>query len=572
MINTIHFIYIIINLLNIESDFSFIYRLRVLIFIRKFLGFIIKKKSNIKPKFIIQNELSKINEFCENWNSDYRNLDIFLKSLKIKSSTDSAIIEPYFRDWSNMEGFAYLLVRPRNKYECAIILKICFKCNILLTISAGKTNLTGSATPRGGIILSTSLLTDPSIELDLKNKEASCPIGIPLEDFRKKVLDESNQTLYYPVDPTSRNDAYVGGTLSCNASGFIPGQKGATRYWVKELEFLLPNGDLVDIRRDQYISEKGNFSIEYEGKNIDLPVPTYNRPKIKNASGIFSNKNGKVDLIDLIIGSEGILGMITSCKLGLADYPKENLELFFSLKNESDAIDFYEFLYDYFDNDLGKITALEYFGHNSQNYMNNREFLFSNAEDVGIYLQIPVFNDSLESKIEDWIKIFQSFNSKIDLENIVVLNDPENWKKFFEARHSLPDNALTKTKKLGGVSIITDTIVPSENFRTYLQKVHKKLKSNKIEYLLFGHLGDCHLHFHLIPNKDQEKESFDAYDYMVDLSSQLGGVYSAEHGTGKRKRNDFKKCYGENAVKMIKALKSTIDPINFLNRGNLISH
>jgi len=541
-------------------------------FIKIILGVIIKNKSNIKPKIIIQNELNKITEFCEDWDSDYGNLDIFFKSLNIKSSTDLAIIEPYFRDWSNMEGFAHLLVRPKNKFECAIILKICFKCNILLTISAGKTNLTGSATPKGGVVLSTSLLTDPSIELDVKNKEASSPIGIPLEDFRNKVLEESDHTLYYPVDPTSRNDAYVGGTLSCNASGFIPGQKGATRYWVKELDFLLPNGDLVQIRRNQYISENGSFSIEYEGKNILLPVPTYNRPKIKNASGIFSDKGGKVDLVDLIIGSEGILGMITSCKLGLTDYPKENLELFLSLKSESEAIDFYEFLYNYFNNDMSKITALEYFGYNSQNFMNHREFLFSNADDVGIYLQIPIFNNSLESKIEDWINIFQSFNSKIDLDTIIVLNDQENWKKFFEARHSLPENALTKTRKIGGVSIITDTIVPSKNFRTYLEKVHKRLQNSKIEYLLFGHLGDCHLHFHLIPNKDQEKESLDAYDYLIDLSSQLGGVYSAEHGTGKRKRNDFKKCYGEDAVNMIRTLKNTIDPNNFLNRGNLISH
>ena len=535
------------------------------------MDIIIKQSSNIKPKNIISEHHKSIIDFSKTWKGDYEELNSFLKSFSIAASADIDIIKPYFRDWSNMDGYADLLVRPKNKFECAIILKTCYNCNILLTISAGKTNLTGSATPRGGIILSTSLLTEPDIELDLENKDASAPIGIPLEDFRNRVLEISDQKLYYPVDPTSRNDAYVGGTLSCNASGFIPGQKGATRYWVKELEFLLPNGDLVYIKRGQYISENGIFSLDYEGKTISLPVPTYNRPKIKNASGIFSDENGIVDLIDLIIGSEGILGIITSCKLGLTDYPKENLELFLSLSSESDAIDFYEFLYDYFDHDMSKITALEYFGYNSQNYMNHKEFLFSNENDVGIYLQIPIFSNSLDSKIDEWIKILQSFNSKLDLDSVVVLNDPESWKKFFEARHSLPDNALTKTHRIGGVSIITDTIVPNYNFRIYLEKVHKNLRRSKIEYLLFGHLGDCHLHFHLIPKKNQEKESLEAYDYMIDLSSKLGGVYSAEHGTGKRKRNDFKKCYGEEAVTMIKNLKTTIDPNNFLNKGNLIS-
>ena len=116
----------------------------------------------------------------------------------------------------------------------------------------------------------------------------------------KQILELSNNNLFYPVNPTSRNDAFVGGTLSCNASGFIPGDKGATRYWVKEIEFLLPNGDMVDIKRGQYISNKGVFTLQYDEKSIQLPMPTYKRPKIKNASGLYSDENGKVDLIDLI--------------------------------------------------------------------------------------------------------------------------------------------------------------------------------------------------------------------------------------------------------------------------------
>ena len=80
------------------------------------------------------------------------------------------------------------------------------------------------------------------------------------------------------------------------------------------------------------------------------------------------------------------------------------------------------------------------------------------------------------------------------------------------------------------------------------------------------------MHFHLIPKKEQEKESLEIYDYLIDLSSKLGGVYSAEHGTGKRKRNDFKKCYGEEAVEMVNKLKSTLDPNHLLNRGNLINY
>ena len=155
-----------------------------------------------------------------------------------------------------------------------------------------------------------------------------------------------------------------------------------------------------------------------------------------------------------------------------------------------------------------------------------------------MYLQVPIFNHDIDTKMMEWAKILEQFDPSINLDNIIILNDSINWKKFFEARHSIPDNALTRTKQLGGISIITDTIVPYRNFKKYLSLVHKKLQHENIEYLLFGHLGDCHLHFHLIPTHKQQKKSLKVYDYMIDLSAQLEGVYSAEHGTGKRKRND----------------------------------
>ena len=218
------------------------------------------------------------------------------------------------------------------------------------------------------------------------------------------------------------------------------------------------------------------------------------------------------------------------------------------------------------------LTALEYFGFNSQTYMKHKDFLFKKDTDVGIYLQIPIYNETIENISLKWIDIFTDFDKSLDTDNIIVLNEPLNWKKFFEARHSIPDNALTKTKQLGGISIITDTIVPPENFSHYLQKVHAKLQSNNIEYLLFGHLGDCHLHFHLIPTKVQQPKALEVYNQIIENSTELGGVYSAEHGTGKRKRPDFIKCFGEGAADQVRNAKAAIDPGFLLNRGNVVEY
>jgi len=198
--------------------------------------------------------------------------------------------------------------------------------------------------------------------------------------------------------------------------------------------------------------------------------------------------------------------------------------------------------------------------------------LFKIEDEVGIYLQIPLYNDTIDIAAEKWFRIIQSSNCKVNEETIILLNDPRNWQIFFNARHSIPVNALKKTHQLDTWSILTDTIVPLENFEKFLIKTHKILRESKIEYLLFGHLGDCHLHFHMIPTKVQQKMALTIYDKIIKQSNKLGGVYSAEHGTGKRKRSDFLECYGIQGVKNIHKTKMTFDPEYLLNRGNVIEY
>ena len=116
----------------------------------------------------------------------------------------------------------------------------------------------------------------------------------------------------------------------------------------------------------------------------------------------------------------------------------------------------------------------------------------------------------------------------------------------------MPANALQKAKQYDTPSIITDTIVPPESFNNFIKETHQLIRKENIDYLLFGHLGDCHLHFHLLPDSSLEKKAQDCYHQIIKLSSELGGVYSAEHGTGKRKKQDYIRCYGQQAVLEVK--------------------
>jgi len=520
---------------------------------------------SIVPK----NSRDKIFKFSRSRPSIEGVSEFLRNNFSIDITTDTEIVKAYDHDWSNTEGRADALCRPLNKLECAIVIILCNLLRIPITISAGRTNLTGSATPNGGIILSISRMKTID-KFDLENKNIVVSPGVYIEDIRNYVISESKNNLIFPVDPTSRKEAMLGGAISCNASGFIPGDKGAMRYWIDSIELILSNGEMISASRGQYTSENNEFIINgSDGNQSIINVPSYERPKIKNASGPFTGINGKVDFIDLIIGSEGIFGCITSATLKLQDKPSDYLNLFIKLKNESEAFRFYDDINSYLLGKMSSLSGFEYFGKDCSSFMDNYEYFFNDIYNVGVYIQIPVYNIELDIIIDQWHQVLTNLDYITEENQIVSLNDSNSWKIFFESRHSIPANALHKSKQYNTASIITDTIVPPDSFKEFIAKTHLLIQSKNIEYLLFGHLGDCHLHFHLIPDSTNEDIANKCYREIINLSAKLGGVYSAEHGTGKRKKMDFIKCYGKTAAKQLKDCKISFDPNFIFNIGNV---
>jgi D-lactate dehydrogenase (cytochrome) len=395
-------------------------------------------------------------------------------------------------------------------------------------------------------------------------------VGVILEDMRRAVLEQSGKKLYFPVDPTSRSDASVGGAIACNASGFTPGEVGATRHWVAALDFILPDGAKICAKRGEYISENGVFILESPSGKRELPVPRYPRPAIKNASGPYSAPDGKMDFVDLVIGSEGLFGIVSACELRLAQSPSGYLDLFFSLPAEGNAVKFLDFLRKTIPGGLGKLSALEYFGVNCRKYMTHESLLFRGTNEVGIYIQEPLDGKPVEDAAMAWLDLFSAAGCDIDENAVIMLDNDRDRKTFMEARHSLPANALEVVQHRGTYTIMTDTVVPPENFSAFLDFTHGVIRVENLEYLSFGHFGDCHLHFTILPEKEKLARATEVYDMIIAESARLGGVYSGEHGTGKRKRQDFLRCYGQAAADQLKRCKAAIDPEFLLNRGNVI--
>jgi D-lactate dehydrogenase (cytochrome) len=487
---------------------------------------------------------------------------------------DRDIVGGFAADSSNLPGRAQALCRPASEHDCAVILHACHKAGIPHTLSAGKSNLTGSATPEDGVIISTVNLQTPTPSIDAVNRTTVAPVGLILEDFRRQVLELSGGTLIYPVDPTSRADASIGGTLACNASGFTPGEAGATRPWVAAIDFLLPDGWRIRAARGQYVSADGFFHLHYgDGRIVDLPVPNYPRPAIKNAGGPFSASNGIMDFVDLVVGSEGLFGLVTACRLSLQPHPPAVLDLFFPLPGEPEALKFFHFLHTQMAGRLECLSAFEYFGVNCRKYMDHENALFQGNNQVGINLQVPLMNaDALDSAAEEWLERILSADCGVDPDAILLLDNDRVRKLFMEARHSLPAKSLEVVQHRGTFTIMTDAVVPPNRFDEFLAFTHNLIRSAGIDYLSFGHLGDCHLHFTLLPEKSQLDRGREIYDQIVARSADLGGVYSGEHGTGKRKRQDFLRCYGPAGVASVRQCKAALDPRFLLNRGNVVEY
>jgi len=484
----------------------------------------------------------------------------------VSLATAPGIVEGFAADSSHLPGRARAVARPVNERECAIVLRTCHKAEIPVTLSGGRSNLTGSATPEGGLVLSTVRMLEPHVQVDAVRRTAVVPVGPFLEDIRKDILRQSDG-LCFPVDPTSRADASLGGCLACNASGFTPGAEGAIRHWVETIHFLLPDGMLVETARGAFVSEDGHFVLAFGQSETVLPIPRYPRPAVKNAGGPFSSEDGIMDFVDMVIGAEGIFGLATRCTLRLTDRPVGYLDLFVSLHREADALRLLNAARKRLGEELKGLSAFEYFGVNCRRYMKHEDRFFHGDDEVAVYIQEPLFGKDIMVAAEAWLEIVDEAGLKIDEDAILMLETAQLRDLFLEARHSLPANALEVVQHRGTFTIMTDCVVPADRFAGFLEFTHDTIRSRGLDYLSFGHLGDSHLHFTILPRKDQIELGVQAYDAIVARSAELGGVYSGEHGTGKRKRKDFLRCHGERGVEDVKQSKGAVDPLFLLNHG-----
>jgi len=474
------------------------------------------------------------------------------------TKTDPSVIRSYLEDSSNLQGgYAEGVSLPENEKEVAEILKECSAKKTPLTISAGETGTTGGCIPFGGWVLGTEKL-NKVLTLDKEKQLAVIQPAVTLEEFQKQL---KLQGLLYPPDPTETT-AWLGGTVATNASGSRSFRYGATRDWINRLRIVLPTGKILDISRGQYIAKEDqilNSKLETLNK---FKIPNYKIPKVKTSAGYYSKPG--MDLVDLFIGSEGTLGVVTEIEITLVPQFYDTFDIIAFFSNEDQAVDFVE--------EVKKQEALtlEYFDNNSLELLRPTYAQIPEGAGAAVYLECEITPRNEDTYLDHWAAILQKYGVKLE-EAWLGMNDrqKEELRKF---RHSMPEHINEEFKKHHTIKFASDIAVPDNQFREMLDFYNSSLipLTSHLFFVKFGHIGQNHLHVNLVPKSPEYIPlAQETIMKFVRKGIQLGGTCSAEHGIGKIKHPYLKEMYGENGIREMVRVKKTFDPACILNQGNI---
>lgn len=497
----------------------------------------------------------------------------------------------YLIDESKMRGTAEKIFFPRNEKEICEIVKSIDSENSSITTSAMRTGVCGGAVPNGGALLSLERMNhiigigydngyfvrvEPCVTVKqlgdmllLKHIDGLSDIT---ENAVKRFTSDSKK-YFYPIDPTEISGS-LGGNTATNASGPRTLKYGPTRNWVYGLRVVLHDGTSIDIPRGKYFAKGRHFNTVVDGTHLEFDVPSYDyNTSVKNATGLFSKED--MDLIDVFIGSEGLLGVFSSIDVRLTEWhPLVSNIMFFH--NDGSALNF---ISDIKHNRKISPEFLEYFDCGSikliRNSFSDDPNILCPPKDAGS----AVFFDLAED--EDLMKTYDIIISIAEkyggcAKKSWSSSDRRDRERMFKFRHAVPQAIFAYVASLKDNmpdihKFGTDMSVPEDKSEEMLDYYSQELKKNDLEYVIFGHMGNDHPHVEIILKDmiDFKKAKAVCIKFAV-KAIELGGSPSAEHGIGKIKKEYIKMMYNEKGLNEMKAVKRYFDPKNIFCPGNML--
>ncbi|MEZ4318182.1 MAG: FAD-binding oxidoreductase [Myxococcota bacterium] len=458
--------------------------------------------------------------------------------------TEPDVLAGYLTDASNIPGHADGLFRPSTTEEVAEIVREANRTRTPLTVTAGRTSTTAAAVPMGGWLLSTERLA--AIE-HIGHDAATAQAGVWLGEFQSAIEATGR---FYPPDPTSRHDCTLGASIATNASGARSFKYGPTRRWVEALEVVLADGTVLTADRHTPIPS-------------DWPVPRWTEPSVKTAAGYAPPRT----LLDLFVGQEGTLGVITRATVRLTELPAEVLGVVAFFPSRASAIAFVQRARDAQRADpAGALSprCLEYLDRHCLELARDRVGEVPDAAVAALFCEQEVCVGE-EAHLAAWWALLEEVGALAD--DTLLTTDDAGRENLHAFRHAIPAGINEEVVRNGMPKVGTDLSVPDAG----LVEIMDAYDRAPLRHVLFGHIGDNHLHLNLLPTNPEELAQAKAYyDTLAARAVALGGSVSAEHGIGKTKRAHLRTMVGDGVIEQFQRLKSHLDPHWILGRGNVI--
>lgn len=429
-----------------------------------------------------------------------------------------------FSDASGFSGQADQVFTPRREDEIAEILTRASVEGTPVTVMGALTGLAGGAVPQGGWAISMANFQ----RLDIAKGAARAGAATLLRDVQAAALSSGQ---FYAPDPTE-NTSSIGGNVAANSSGSRSFKYGATRRYVRALRVVTIDGQIREFKR---------------GQKVDFDVPEMPIPNVTKLSAGYRLAPW-MDYVDLFVGSEGTLGVVTEAELQLLPAPGEILGGVVFFPTEDYALDAVERW-----RPMPGLRMLEFLDSRSMKMV---DLTYGAA----VMLEIDLAEGDSDIDMTGAIESESWFGTSAA--------DRERFRLF---RHRLPERVNARNRQLGFINIATDYSVPIEKNREMLDIYRTTLRREFGEkFVIFGHIGDAHVHAEAFPETPQEADR--AKQVATELARQaveLGGTVGAEHGIGKRKAHLLGIQYKPEEIAAMRAVRRRFDPQELLGRGTL---
>jgi glycolate oxidase len=419
-----------------------------------------------------------------------------------------------------------VVVRPRTAAEISEILRICNRDRIPVTPRGAGTGLSGGALPHlGGVVISTDRMNS-ILDIDERNLQVITEPGVITEVLQNAVKEKG---LFYPPDPSSRGSCFIGGNIAENSGGPKAVKYGVVRDYVLNLEMVLPGGDII-----------------WTGANV-----------LKNSTGY--------NLTQLVVGSEGTLGIVTKIVLKLIPFPKYDLLMlapFTSLEKAGEAVSaIFRAGFTPSALELVEIDALKIVS----------KMVDSSAvpvtDDMEAHLIIEVDGNNVDVLMGEMEAIGEVL-AQYGAGELFFADDAQQKAELWKLRRR-----VAEAVKLDGYTIEEDTVVPRAELPALIRGVKELGRQQNFHAVCYGHAGDGNLHIRIkkegTPNSYGDAAMTQSLRSLFELTKKLGGTISGEHGVGLIQKGYMDIVSPNVTLDLMRGIKKTFDPNNIMNAGKI---